>query len=150
MSQRLDCSAFVSQLAHLLGRSTRGHLLAPLGEGSLWLASLAGALRAGLGLGVLATAGCLFACSFSSSQNANLTVEAPKSFFYIANSNLAVEAPKLLFSSLQNTNLTVGAPKPSFYSAPPNLAVGAPKSPLHNSANAVMRMVVFLFQRAKR
>ena len=38
------------------------------------------------------------------------------------------------FSSLQNTNL----------------AVGAPKSPLHNSANAVMRMVVFLFQRAKR
>ena len=36
------------------------------------------------------------------------------------------------FSSLQNTNL----------------AVEAPKSPLHNSANAVMRMVVFLFQRA--
>ena len=31
-----------------------------------------------------------------------------------------------------------------------NLAVEAPKSPLHNSANAVMRMVVFLFQRAKR
>ena len=29
-----------------------------------------------------------------------------------------------------------------------NLAVEAPKSPLHNSANAVMRMVVFLFQRA--
>ena len=98
--------------------------------------------------GVLATAGYLFACSFSSPQNANLAVQAPvpylfsananlaagapKSFFYIANSNLAVEAPKLLFSSLQNTNLTVGAPK----------------SPLHNSANAVMRMVVFLFQRA--
>ena len=38
------------------------------------------------------------------------------------------------FSSMQNANLTAEAPK----------------SPLHNSANAVMRMVVFLFQRAKR
>ena len=34
--------------------------------------------------GVLATAGCLFACSFSSSQNANLTVEAPKLLFFSA------------------------------------------------------------------
>ena len=93
------------------------------------------------------------------------SVRLPEFYFFTAKLDPSVRHPSPIFS-LQTKAFGEAAQSPCFFSAKldpsmrrpspffsvqnTKLSKMQPKSPLHSSANEVKRMVVFIFQRAKR